>query len=292
MIKRITALILTVCLLLSVSGCGFIMDQIETSKIETMVQESLGEYFDSKGSFDLNSKAKKKYDLSDLADEQKALGSYFLSKCSGFEIKDTKVNDGRKSAQCTVEFFKVPDLSSLDLFIATSDEYEDEIDSLKKKTVKISFKLVKNKNDEWIYSDLNKFFDTFAAPLKELCILDDEGNPLNITAAYIDAFYQESVWYDPLMGNPAEGDTLVSPVALVNYFYFKQPMVLTLTAVLMKDGDEVSRIEVNVNNSVVAKCDFDAGLTLGSSSFEAGSYTIAIMSGDITIAESAAVRVR
>ena len=292
MIKKITSLILTVCLLLSVTGCGFIMDQIETSKIEAMVSESLEQFFGSKGSYDLNSHAKKKYDLSDLIEEQKALESYAVSKCSGFEIKETKVNDGRESAQCTVEFYKVPDLSAIDILIATSDEYEDEIDSLKKKTVKISFKLVKNKNGDWIYADLNKFFDTFAAPIKDLCILDEEGKPLNVTAAYIDAFYQESVWYDPLMGNPAEGDTLVSPVALVNYFYFKQPMVLSLTAVLMKDDDEVSRLEVNVNNSVVAKCDFDAGLTVGSSSFEAGSYTVVLMSGDITIAESGVIRVR
>lgn len=292
MFKKITAILLTVCLLVSFSGCGFIMNKIETSKIESMVNASLEEFFKTKGDYDLNSVSKKKYDLSDLVDEQKALESYVISKCSGFEIKSITVSDSRDSAQCNVEIYKVPDLSALDTLIATSDEYKDEINSLKKKTVKLNFKMVKNKNDEWIFADLTKLFDSFVTPLKELCIIDEEGRPINITQAYIDQFFQESVWYDPLMGNPTSSESFTAPVALANYFYFKQPMDLDLTAVLYKDDEEIGRRDLTLDSAVIAKCEFDASVTIDSSTFSSGSYKIVIYSGDVAIAESSDIRVR
>ena len=169
--RRITVLALACVMLINSAGCSAFLEGLAISKIENMVNEAFTGFFDSKGKNDLSDYCKKKTDLSAYTKEQKALFGSSLSKTT-YEIVETTVKENRTSGTCTVEFKKAPDMSKWDLWIATADEYSSAISSVKRKTVKISFKVVKNDDGEW-QMDLDKakaFYKNLANVLPEKAI--------------------------------------------------------------------------------------------------------------------------
>ena len=179
-------------------------------------------------------------------------------------------------------------MSKWDLWIATADEYESALSSIKRKTVKISFKVSRNEDGDWQFDNLDKFYSVFMSSFKDLCFLNEDGSPINITDKYIESFYVDSAWYDEKMGNPLESLSVSSVGSLTCVFYFNSPMNLNVSAVLYKDGDEEDTMDITVEDSVVAHCCFLSD----SDTFARGTYKIAICLGDSVIAESAELAVR
>jgi len=290
-LRRISAALIIGTVLVNCTGCNALLKTFAARQIENMVNDSFTQYLESKGSFDINGLCKKKSDMSEYTEEQLALYGKSLNKTT-FEILETTVKDSRESGTCTVEFKKAPDFSKWDLWIATEDDYEDALGSMKRKTVKITFKMTKNSDGDWKFDNLEKFYSSFLEPFKELCILDEDGTPINITKKYVETFYVDSAWYDENMGNPAEEGYLINTHTLNCVFYFNAPVDLELKAFLYKDGSEIADTEISVVNSVVASVCFYADEDSLDETYDRGTYKIAIGIGDKIIAESADIMVR
>ncbi|MBP5261467.1 MAG: hypothetical protein J6Z43_04990 [Clostridiales bacterium] len=286
-IYKFIAAVSVVSVAFNCCGCSAFLEGLAVSKIESMVSEAFTEYFESKGTSDISRYCKKKTDLSGYTAEQTELFNKALSKTT-FEIVETTVKENRESGTCTIQFKKAPDMSKWDLWIATADEYESALSSIKRKTVKISFKVSRNEDGDWQFDNLDKFYSVFMSSFKDLCFLNEDGSPINITDKYIESFYVDSAWYDEKMGNPLESLSVSSVGSLTCVFYFNSPMNLNVTAVLYKDGDEEDTMDITVEDSVVAHCCFLSD----SDTFARGTYKIAICLGDSVIAESAELAVR
>ncbi|MBR2522820.1 MAG: hypothetical protein IKE53_00070 [Clostridiales bacterium] len=288
-VKTISVLLI-LCSVFMFSGCGAIMDSFTTRGVESFVTETFTSYIDSQGTTDLASYSKKDCDVPELTDEQQSIFSDVISRTS-FEIGSTKIKEGRKQATCQVSFKKVADLSTLDSWVGTYDDISEAVSSVKKKTVKITFKIIK-KNDKWMFDDLSEFFGKVVSGYEDLCFLDDEGNPINITPHYIESFMVDSVWYDPVMDNPLDADMTFHAEQLVNVLYFDHPISYQFTAQLYSGRNMLAEKEVTVDDSVVARLAFDSMLYTNSQLFEPGEYYIKVMVGSNELYETDPVIVR
>ena len=154
--NRFIIALLSLCLLVNITGCDELMDSFTIEDIEVFVNESFTQFLSNPSQTDLNSLSRKKYETS-LSDEQLDVFYYSLRHVS-FEITGTEVGSSRESGKCTVEFLNVPDISRLDQTAGTFDELKASIDKLDTTTVKIKFKLVQD-GGQWLFKDISDFWD-------------------------------------------------------------------------------------------------------------------------------------
>ena len=287
---KFISLILVLCSAFALTGCGSIMDSFAVKDVEEFVNESFTSFFDSQGTYDLSASAKNDCDVPDLTDEQQELFAEALSQTS-FEIISTKIKEGRKQATCQVSFKKVADLSDFDTWVGDRGEISDALKSVSRKTVKITFKIVK-KNDKWMFNDISEFYEKIMSGYDGICFLDDEGNPINITPHYIESFMVDSVWYDPVMDNPLDADMTFHAEQLVNVLYFDHPISFQFTAKLYSGHDLLAEKEITVDDSVVARMSFDSLRDTNSQLFETGEYHIRVMVGENELYETDTLIVR
>ena len=287
--NRFIIALLSLCLLVNITGCDELMDSFTIEDIEVFVNESFTQFLSNPSQTDLNSLSRKKYETS-LSDEQLDVFYYSLKHVS-FEITGTEVGSSRESGKCTVEFLNVPDISRLDQTAGTFDELKASIDKLDTTTVKIKFKLVKD-GGQWLFKDISDFWDEFLPLYEEICVLEKDGNPANITPEYVASFLVESVWYDPIYANPLTKNTIETPTALINVLYFNKPMNLDLSYKLFFGGEKIYSGDITVINRVVAEVQLDSMVVTGNSKYQQGEYKIEYYIGEEMIAESPVIVVK
>ena len=289
--KRLIISILIIVHALSFAGCGLFFDDYGPEGMDAFVTTNLDRFFSSGCETDLNSLCSRKYDVSGIPDEQMELFRYSLRGCL-YEIIDSRIREGNDSGVCIVDFVKVPRAIDLKIRKASAEDYKKAIDRLDKESVRVTFRLTKDVYGDWMFDELDDFYDSFLRAYDGLEYLDDKGIPVYITEDYLTPFLVESVWYDPLMNNPLKGNSLEKPVALVNVFCFNQKLTVSLTAKLFRGKDEVAEFDVAVDDDIMLKCDFDAGVYTKSEYFREGVYHVELYSGDIKVASSPDIKVR
>jgi hypothetical protein len=102
-----------------------------------------------------------------------------------------------------------------------------------------------------------------------------------------------SSWYDIEKDNPATYSSIDTndAYALKCVFYFNEPITGTFTAVLRKDGQQVSAKQIRLISKVVCECDFSAGLE-GIGTFEPGVYNVQLVTEGKSVSVSGEMRVK
>lgn len=110
---------------------------------------------------------------------------------------------------------------------------------------------------------------------------------------YIKSICVYSVWYDAVIDNPAEYDSISSDdaFALKGVFYFNTPLTASFKARLYKDGAVLLVRDVNLRDNVTAEADFSAGLE-GLGTFESGEYYIELVFDGKPVAVTSTMRVK
>lgn len=102
-----------------------------------------------------------------------------------------------------------------------------------------------------------------------------------------------SVWYDAVIDNPADYESIDSgdAFALKGVFYFNTPLTAVFEARLYKDGAVLLKRDVKLKENVTAEADFSAGLE-GFGTFERGDYYIELFYKGESVATTSKMRVR
>lgn len=292
-IKRTTALVISMSVLLSVTSCSQLFEKICAEHIT----EYTDEFFvalstDAPTAIEKNSKKTVKMPALDEL-QQSLLDEYLENVASGYAIDDIDVSDDRNSAIVTVTLE--------DTFVPSDDtEYvgdEDTVKSLVNDTRKtdVSLNIKVNRTDDgWQFADLTEFVSTLYTPYTGLCFIGEDGLPYTMTQEYADSFRRDNLvdifWYDPIAGNPLGTSSTSENRYLQCVFYFNHPMTMTFVAHLMHNGDEVMTQEVVLDGDIVADCNF--GYDPTEETFAPGSYTVTLTMRDFVMAESDALTVR
>lgn len=282
---KIIALISVSSILFSMSGCdlidGFYGGQAVAfaEDFAEMAQDdflgALSEYSDED------------IDFTQLTDEQEEIFLDAGSDISFEDISYTKVSGKNVTIELSMKFRNLND-SYTGSLVGTVDDLSDAVSGTKAKKVEIELKAQK-KDGEWSFEDLNDLEDMVVEPYSQFCVLDDEGNPINITDAYLQYIYLENIWYDSNTANPSSSVSLSNQQAVIDVFYFTQPVTGDMTAVLYRNGNEEASIDVTLDEDVIAYCEFGRSVLGGAP--QGGSYTVELYYGDVLIDTSDAMTI-
>lgn len=105
--------------------------------------------------------------------------------------------------------------------------------------------------------------------------------------------YVYSVWYDAILDNPADYESIDSDdaFALKGVFYFSSPLSIDLEAKLYKDGKVLLKRKLKLRENVTAEADFSAGLE-GLGKFDSGEYYIELIYDGQVVGTTPNMRVR
>ena len=275
--KKGTAAILIAFMMLNITGCSDFLKGIAADKATKYTTSVMEEFVKSpKETLEANSLAEIEYP--ELTEEQEAFVNEYISSAE-YEIGDVELNDKRTKGTVEIRFFDCPVFDDT-FVIGTMDEVEEQLSDLKA-DVSVELTIKRTDDHKWIFEDLNGFVDVLMDPYQEICFLDDDGNPINITAGYIDLIYVDCAWYDPLMNNPVSANRLSGTDYLKVVFYFSRPMTLDLRCELIYNSGVSETADVILDNDITADCHFTA-----QNAFESGSYQVILYYGDTVIAES------
>ena len=109
----------------------------------------------------------------------------------------------------------------------------------------------------------------------------------------IKELYVYSVWYDAVIDNPADYESIDSDdaFALKGVFYFSSPLSIDLDAKLYKDGKVLLKRKLKLRENVTAEADFSAGLE-GFGKFDSGEYYIELIYNGQVVGTTPNMRVR
>ena len=280
-LRKICASVLVALMLINITGCSDYLKKIALEKVTDYITTSLNGFFENPETvLSENSQAEIVYP--ELIEQQTELAHTVIHD-SAYEISKIKLNEKRTEAVVTLTFEKCPSFATDDP-IGTVDELEDQLEYDEKD---IDVTVIRTKDHKWIFEDLNELVEIFYAPFELPCVLDDNGDPYNINAAYMNMIYVDDYWFDPLMNNPLQSPNLRQTDYLKCVFYFNRPMSITCTAELQCNGNVVDTVEVDLNGSVTADCHF----TNTAGNFSAGSYTVVLYFNEQEMATSGAITV-
>lgn len=266
------------------SGCSDFMYTFYMQKADLLVEEFIDEvnkdYVDA-----LKKYSTKSIETYDFTTEQNEFVNKF-SKCSvslvSVEMDDDDFFD---TATCKVKLNYL-DASKVteNYTFATKEEYEEDFGDLKKSKETIKLKMVLE-DRVWKFKDLNTLYEKVYKSYQDINLVGELGIPLNPDASYYESICETSLWYDPILSYPVDVTSVNDPVAIQCGFYFNTPVTNTFKAKLYQDGTELETIDINLDFTVLAICDFSTRL-LGVDSMPSGKYEIKLYFGDELIASS------
>lgn len=277
--KKAVSVLILASMALSSTGCSKILEKFAAREAEGVLTEALDAFY----SDPVNgvSKYDDTFEIPALIEESLAFAIAGVN-ASTYEIGEPTFNSNRTTAKIPVTFNDVLEVE--DIPMGTEDEVSEELGACDKNDIEITF-VLKNKKGDWTIEDMSELIDVFFTPYESLVFVDENGMPTNFYQPFFDECLVDSVWYDPLMSNPLEGNSLRSPEALVAVFYFDRPMYMTFTANLMKSGEVVQTIDVVVDGGTTAYCEF------WGNQYSSGSYSIELVYSDGVAASTDALTV-
>lgn len=276
-IKKVTAIVLTACMLFSVASCSEIFIERCKAHIEEYVEEfMLAVAEDYETAFEEYSKAS--VDVPELDSMQAEYFSNYINDISGDYTLKIKLDDSRKSAEVTITF---PDAFIPDeniVYIGNQDTIDDLISDTRAKDVSVSLSL-KRVGSDWQFQDLSDVCEEIVEPYQVLNFLGDDGFPLEITDAFLNVYTEENYvgcrWSVP----PSDDE---DSMLLQCTFDFTCAQNVEFEARLLLDGNVVDSQDVVVDNDDVADAIFSISEIPGDDSF----FVAELLVRDIVIASS------
>ncbi len=285
--KKIVAISLVLVMLFAFSGCSEFLQEIAIEKVTDYMTETLEDFIsDPVSTCEENSLTEVVF--TELTEEQMDLALRNMSDVS-FSVKKIKINEERNKAEVNVVFKNVYDFYEDTSIIGTADEIDEYFSECDVMESHISFNVVRQEKGGWMIKDMSLVDEVFFAPYVEICFLDDEGLPINITSGYVNSIFVDSYWYDPLQSDPIVNATFTNALYMQHVFYFNQPMTMVFTCELRRDDEVIDSYELALNQNVIASCDFENN---DGSAYASGTYTIALVcnGNDIVVSSPATVR--
>ena len=279
-LKKSVCAAITAAVLFTSTGCSAILGKIASKGASEYLTEALDAFYSDpvNGLSDYDDS----FEIPELLDESLQFALDGVAGTS-YELGEVNLNKNRTTAKIPVVFSKVIEVE--DIPMGTVDEIADALDDCDKNEVEITF-VLKNDDGDWTIEDMSELVEVFFDPYASLVFIDENGMPTSFNQDFFDECVVDSAWYDPYMATPLNTASLHgSPEALLAVVYFDRPMYLTFTANLIKNGDVVQSIEVNVDGQTIAYCEF------WGENYASGSYTMELVYADGTVAETGSLTV-
>ena len=277
--------------LFGISGCSGFLKDMALESVDDYVNDMVNDFVANPYSIDEYSDSD--VEFTDLTEEQREIASEFVALYKdNIEIRKLHINDSRERASLELTISDVKIFDDSTYFIGNKAELIDIIDNLNSHSVNVILTLTRH-GTEWRFDDLSSLEDMFIEPMQLLCVLDSNGDPINITPQYISYTYSQNIvggfWYDPLTGNPLNGNHMDVTPYLQYVFYFCEPTTLDITVELRRDGTAIDVSEINVDDEIIIDCSY--GTDFENIGFGAGQYTVALVVDGIDVIESEVLEV-
>lgn len=282
--KKGIASLLIMMMLVNISGCSEFLMKRAVEKATEYV-EGVFEDLKKDPEKTITKNSQTEVEFPELTAEQGDVVDELFSSLS-FDIDEVKLNEKRTKGTVTIALDLIPVFEEDTFIVGTADEVNDQIDDLKQDIV-LDFDIKLDKNKNWVFADLSELAGLLMDPYQEICFLNEDGNPINITKGYIDMVYVDSAWFDPLMNNPLSENRLSGTDYLKVGFYFNRPMTIDFTFDVLYNGEVSQTLEISLEEEIIADCHLES-----EQGFEAGSYQIILYYGDTVVAESEELTVR
>lgn len=284
-LKKCTLFLLIFVFIFAISGCDMLKSSISKQKANNYVEDFID-------STDINllesikTYSSEKIETTDLIKLQRELYVNF-SKCE-FVINEINLDDAenfdKATCKLTIKYRDITDVLEEHSY-ATADDYHELIRDVDVKSSEVKLKLVQ-KNGQWKFDDLNELYDMLYKPYTELVFIDRIGIAINPDAKYYKDRCISSLWYDPLMSVPLEGNSISEPMALQCAFYFERPVTEDFEARLLNaNGNVLARRPIKMDTSVIAICDFSSEY-IGIDEIKKGKYFIELYYNDELIGKT------
>lgn len=277
-LKRVISTLLIVSIVLPLTGCSDLLKKFAGKDASKVLSATIDEFYDDPSAW---IESNSDIDMSGLTDAGLQLALEQIGATS-YELEEPKVNNNRDEAKITVKFTGVHVLD--DVPMATEEEIRDFIEDSDTEDVEIQFVLTKKK-DSWKITDLSGIYEVFFLPYESIAFVDENGMPTSYYQPFFDDIVVDTIWYDPMYGNPINGRSMMQQDAVEAVVYFNTPVYLTFTANLYKNDELIQTMEVVVDGGTVATCDF------WGERYTNGSYTCELLydGGVVTTSESLTV---
>ena len=278
--KKLISSVMIVSMVVSATGCSKILEGIASKEVTEIMTDALDAFYSDPvgGLADYDDS----YEVPELLEESLDLALDGISSTT-YEIGEIEFNKNRTTAEVPVTFSDVIQVE--DIPMGTADEVSDALGDCDKDDVTVTITL-KNKNGDWSIEDMSELVDVFFTPYESLIFTDENGMPTSFYQPFFDEHVVDFVWYEPLMSQPYTGSSISgTPQALTACVYFDSPVYMTFTADLIKNGDVVQSIEVNVDGGTTAYCEFYGQV------YSNGSYTVELLFDDGVVAASPSISV-
>ena len=268
-IKKSVCMVLTAAIVCSFAGCSIFAERKAVSVLTEALDAFYADPVNGLADYD------EEYVVPEMNEKALELALEGLAS-SSYEIGEVKLNSDRTTAKIPVTFNDVILLE--DIPMGTEEEVTDAVADCDTDSVEITF-VLKNKKGDWKIEDMSELSETFFDPYTSIVYIDENGMPTDYYEPFFDECVVETVWYDPLMATPLQGNSLRSAEALLAYVYFDRPVYFTFTANLKSGNTVVQTQEITVDGSTTAPIEF-----WGES--YSGSYTVELLFDGGLVAQS------
>lgn len=268
LLKKTVCVTLITSVCISSAGCSKFLEKIAADEASEVLTEALDAFYSDpvNGVADYDDS----FDIPELLDDSMTFALEGIEG-STYELGEPEVSKDRSTIEFTVTFNDVIEVA--DIPMGTTDEVSDALGDCDREDVEIEFTLTENKGD-WEIEDMSELIDVFFVPYESLVYIDENGMPTSFNQDFFDECVVGTAWYDPLMANPLDNNNLQSPPALIGVIYFDRPMYMTFTANLLKNDEIVQTMEITLDGSTIAYCEF------WGSRYSSGTYTMELVYGD------------
>ena len=306
MIRKLSVALICGCVLFAQTGCSSMFENMASESASDTVESFVDDFLDSPDDFDYKEYFEKNPKFK-VTDEQLDVLTFAIKKVK-YEVISSTVDNDREKAKVVLKFTHVYDIDSLEQTSGTTDSLIFDIGELDKVSKKVTFKLVRDDDENWVISDMDDFDELLMSPYEELDVYSGVepsetsstepssssnpsggNNPGSGSATDYNSVCQAyiyTVWFDVNMDSPLATNSVSSEdaFAVKNVFYFNEPVYCTLKAELSHNGQVLLSNDIVMEGEVTCECDFSAGLN-NMTNFEAGDYKVTLYYDGQVVAE-------
>ena len=278
--KKSVCLFLLAAMAAGSTGCSEFLASISAKEASKILTEAIDAFIeDPVNGLD---EYDEDYSVPDMPEQSLEFAAEAVAETS-YELGEARVNKNRTKVEIPVTFHDVRLIDGISM--GTEAYIEEALGNADTRDVEVTF-VLKGQKGDWTIDDMSELIDVFFVPYESLVFVDENGMPTSFYEPFFDESLIDSVWYDPVMSNPLDANSLISPEAMLAVFYFDRPMYLELTADLIKDGEVVQSEQIVLNGETTAACSF------WGQDYGAGSYTVEILFDGGTAGTTASLTVR
>lgn len=277
-VVKVSSMIVILSITFGLTGCSDILNSIEEKRITKVTEQFINDLGSQDFASVIDAYSVEEVELPELDEEQTKLFDKAYKEFS-CKLDYVSVSDSREKAtiKLSIKYVDASDICE-NGYVMTSDEFDEALDDASVNQTSVRLKLSK-KDGKWKITDLSELALLVDSDYEKICLIDEDGNPINPSAKYYETIIVDAMWYDSDMGNPMNVSSVSNPSALWGVFYFNKLQTVNFTAQLCLNGDVIATREINMQDNITAECEFSPS-SVGRTKFQNGDYTIVLVFND------------